>query len=58
MTADNISVTVDFANTAAGSYTLKANIIMAEGFESVGAMGNYTISATVQETGEGKDAKK
>lgn len=57
MTADDLSVTVDFANATVGSYTLKANIIMGEGFGKVGAMKSYTVSATVKEAEE-KDAKK
>lgn len=56
MTPENISVTVDFANITVGNYTLKANIIMGDGFEEVGAMKTYTISATVKETEE-KDSK-
>ncbi len=57
MTAEDISVTVDFANITAGNYTLKANIIMGDGFGEVGAMKTYTISAAVKEIEE-KDADK
>ena len=52
MTEADISVTVDFSNAIAGSYTLKANVVMGEKFERVGTIGNYTISATVSEMEE------
>lgn len=57
LTADHISVTVDFANAETGTFTFKANIVMGDGFRSVGAMGNYTVSATLKEIDE-KDNKK
>ena len=52
MTAENITVSVDFANAVAGNYTLKAIITMGEGYTSVGAMGSYSVSATVKEVEE------
>jgi YbbR domain-containing protein len=52
MTAENITVSVDFSNAVAGNYTLKAIITMGEGYTSVGAMGSYSVSATVKEVEE------
>lgn len=57
LTAANVSVTVDFANAEAGTFTFKANIVMDDGFRSVGTMGTYTVSATVAEAEE-EDNKK
>lgn len=57
MTAEDVSVTVDFANATVGNYTLKANIIMGDGFEEVGALKTYTVSATVKEADAEKDNK-
>lgn len=56
--AENITVTVNFANAVPGNYTLKANIIIGEGFDGVGAMGTYTVSATVKEIEDDEDQKK
>jgi len=49
LTSGDISVTVDFANAQAGSYTVKANVVMGEGFTAAGTIGTYKISATLQE---------
>lgn len=49
MTSDDIFITVDFANAGVGSYTVKANVVMGEGFTAAGAIGTYRISATLQE---------
>ena len=58
MTAENITVSVDFSNAVAGNYTLKAIITMSDGYTTVGAMGSYTVSATVQEIEEDEELKK
>lgn len=58
MTPEDVSVIVDFANATMGSYTLKATIVMGEGFEEVGALKTYTVSATVKEIDAEKDDKK
>ena len=58
ITPEDITVTVDFANAVAGNYTLKATITFGEGFDGVGAMGSYTVSATVKEFDEEQDTKK
>ena len=52
MTAANVSATVDFANAEAGTSTFKVNVVMGDGFRSVGTMGTYTVSATLTETNE------
>ena len=52
MTAANVSATVDFANAEAGTSTFKVNVVMGDGFRSVGTMGTYTVSATLTETDE------
>lgn len=48
MLADKVTVTVDFANALEGTYTYKANIVMAEGFKNVGELGTYTVSVTLR----------
>lgn len=57
LTGDQISVTVDFANAEIGTSTFKANIVIGSSYKGVGAMGNYTVSATLKEIDE-KDNKK
>jgi len=49
MTSEDIFVTVDFANAGVGSYTIKANVVMGEGYTDAGAIGTYRIYATIQE---------
>lgn len=46
--AEDISVTVDFANAEAGTATYKATIVINESFPNVGAVGPHSVSATVQ----------
>lgn len=48
MTAEDISITVDFTGAGAGSSTFKATVVFGEEFASVGALGTYSVSATVQ----------
>lgn len=51
LTAEDISVTVDFSNAVEGTSTYKATILFGEDFSNVGAiMGPYSVSATVQNT--------
>lgn len=51
LTADDITVTVDFTNAVAGTATYKATITFDEAFSACGAvMGPYSVSATVQST--------
>jgi YbbR domain-containing protein len=52
MTAEDILVTVDFTGAEVGSSTFKATIVFGEAFPTAGAMGTYSVSATVQ-TAEG-----
>ena len=57
LTEKDISVTVDFTNAEIGNATFKANIVIGSSFKGVGAMGNYTVSATLIDADE-KDNKK
>ena len=49
VTADNITVTVDFTGETAGTASVKAEITVSVG--GVGAIGTYTVTATVKEKG-------
>lgn len=49
ITSEHVSVTVDFLNAQAGTYTIKANVVMAEGFTKAGAIGTYRLNATLKE---------
>ena len=51
VTAD-IIVTVDFTDAQLGSYTMKPNIALSSAYQSVGAIGNYSVSVTVRSTTE------
>ena len=44
----DITVTVDFTDAQLGSYTVKANISLSSTYSSVGAIGSYSVSATVR----------
>lgn len=50
LTAEDITVTVDFADAAVGTATYKATIDFTDTFKNVGALGSHTVSATVQST--------
>ena len=50
----DISATVDFAGAQIGTATMKAEIVISDDFSTVGAMGTYQVSATLQEQGSGK----
>lgn len=47
LTAEDITVVVDFTGAEADTSTFKATIVFSDGFETVGAMGTYSVSATV-----------
>lgn len=49
MTERDINVSVDFANTQIGTFTLKPMIIMGGNYKEVGAIGTYSISATLRD---------
>lgn len=49
MTADDISVKVDFANVPAGTTTVKAEIVIADKYMDVGEMGTYSVYAELHE---------
>lgn len=50
MSEEDIFITVDFAGAEAGSATFKATVTFSEEFSALGAMGTYSVSATVQLT--------
>lgn len=52
LTERDISATVDFTDAEIGNATFKANIVIGNGFKGVGAMGNYTVSATLEKLDE------
>ena len=49
LTEDSISVAVDLTGAEADTSTFKANVLFGEGFDSVGAMGTYSVSVIVSE---------
>ena len=49
LTPEDVLVVVDFTGAEADTATFKATIVFPEGFETVGALGTYTVSATVHE---------
>lgn len=53
LTAEDISAVVDFSAAEPGTATYKANITFAEGFESMGALKTYSVSAEVRMATEG-----
>lgn len=49
---ENISAVVDFSAAEIGTATYKATIVFAEGFENVGALKTYSVSAEVRQAEE------
>lgn len=49
ITADDVTVQVDFLGAQVGTSKLKAKIVMSDEFTAVGAMDSYTVSATLRE---------
>ena len=47
LTEEDISAVVDFSAAEEGSSTFKVSIVFAEGFKKLGAVGTYSVSATV-----------
>lgn len=47
LTAEDIIAVVDFTGAEADTATFKVTMVFGEGFEAVGALGAYTVSATV-----------
>ena len=52
LTEEDITAVVDFSAAEIGTATYKATITFAEGFESIGALKTYSVSATVQNAEE------
>ena len=51
LTAENVLVTVDFSGKELGSFTIKPTItVQGSDFAKVGAVGTYSVSATLRET--------
>lgn len=49
MTADDLTVTVDFSGVVIGTAMVKANIEINSDFADVGAIGTYSVSATLRQ---------
>lgn len=49
LTADDITVLVDFTGASVGTTTVKAQIVLDERFTDVGEMGTYSVYAELQE---------
>lgn len=49
MSSSDITVYVDFAGEQIGSFTTTAQIVMTSEFSEVGAIGDYSVSATLRE---------
>ncbi len=54
MEESDISVHVDFDGAAAGTATMKAYVAVGSEFAEVGAVGNYSVSATLRELSKGR----
>lgn len=52
LTAQDITVTVDFTEAVAGTSTYRVTITFSEGFTELGALGSYSISVTLTEAEE------
>lgn len=48
MQASDVIVSVDFANAQSGTATMRATVTLAEKFKDVGAVGTYSVSATLK----------
>ena len=49
MTAEHLTVKVDLSNAQLGTYTVRGTIVMAAGYEEVGALGSYNVTVTLSE---------
>lgn len=54
MKETDVSVNVDFTNAQLGAATMKAEIVIADAYKEVGAMGSYSVMATLKELEEEK----
>lgn len=54
MKETDIVVNVDFADAQLGAATMKAEIVIADAYSEVGAMGSYSVMATLREPEEEK----
>lgn len=52
LSADDITLEIDFTNAVAGTTTYNAKVKFAPGFSSVGAVGSYSVTATLAEPEE------
>lgn len=48
LTEEDIAAVVDFSNAEVGSSTFKVNIVFTDEFQKLGAVGTYSVSATVK----------
>lgn len=49
MSASNFTLRVDFAGKQAGTFTMQVEVVMDAGYESVGVMGNCSVTAILRE---------
>lgn len=54
MKETDLTVTVDFTGAQIGTATMKAEVSISKAFSTVGAVGTYQVSATLQESTEDK----
>ena len=52
LTEDDLFATVDFTDAEEGSSTFKATVLFTEEFDKMGAVGTYSVSATVKAVAE------
>ena len=50
MTEKDITVNVNFAGEQPGTFTASAHVTMSAAYSGVGAVGTYSVSATMRET--------
>ena len=48
MKESDLSITVDFTGAKTGTATMKAEFVLADGYKEIGAVGSYSVSATVR----------
>ena len=49
MVGENLTVQVDLSNAQLGTYTIRGAVLMASGYEEVGALGTYNVTVTLLE---------
>ena len=52
MTERDVTVVVDFANAQLGTFTVKPTVVLGSAYSKVGAIGTYSVSATLRDPAE------